>query len=216
MPHPFDPNTPHHLFAGALGMRPILAQRIASVTARWSEIEALQGSILAHLVQGDPAAAAALYTAMTNARAQRSALLAVAEARELGPEVLAELVAVIEQVSRRGKERNAIVHGLWGISDAHPDALVHCTLQSWIQLHAATHDFQNYEGETLEDPDQKQWKIRVSRLDMRVYEDSDFRQTIKRMDALKVRMGELFRVLKPDRYALEALLSLGPKPPTEE
>jgi hypothetical protein len=76
MPLPFDYSKNYRMGAGALRERPALAQRIAMVAAMWSALEVIQGEILTEIVDWEPLAGAAIYTALTSNNLQRAALLA--------------------------------------------------------------------------------------------------------------------------------------------
>lgn len=211
MPQRFDPNTPHQLGAGAIWLRPTLAPYIAVTTATWAITEVLMANVLAATVKGDPEAVIALYGAFNGARAQRSALSEVVAVADISDELRAEMIATFNAMKGPGSERNEIVHGLWGISDAYPDALVHCTTASWIKLQARTHDERNYSDATLDGLNKKMDKVHVDHLDMHFYKHHDFKQTLKRLDGINVRLSALHRKLRPERYLLEEIM----RPPSQ-
>ena len=209
MPQPFDPNKQHQLTPDAMRLRPEMAVQVASIASLWSFTEMLQGQILAHLVRGDPAAAAALYTAMKSLPGQRQGILEVARAVSVDKGVRAELDQIFKVAKNRASERNEVVHGLWGISDLHPKDLIHCTVESALTLHARTHDARHYSGATLEELDANIDNVSIRHLKLSRYTESDFTEISKRIDGLNHRMMDLLKSLKPERYLWQELFGQG-------
>ena len=109
--------------ASALRQRPTLAAAIGAITAMWADIEHELGLIMASILGTDATLGIAIYLNLQSEWAQRKVLRTAAESR-LSAEDAAMIVRFSESLRDRGKERNNIVHGLWGVSNKHPQDLV--------------------------------------------------------------------------------------------
>jgi hypothetical protein len=66
-----------------------------------------------------------MYMSLSGSAAQAAALEA-AFSQALAGTARDEFAATMADLKKRGKERNHIVHALWGVSDDYPDALINC------------------------------------------------------------------------------------------
>jgi hypothetical protein len=78
---------------------------------------------MASILGTDAALGIAIYLDLQSEWAQRKVLRTAAK-RRLSEEHAAKIVGFSESLHDRAKERNNIVHGLWGVSDEHPKDLV--------------------------------------------------------------------------------------------
>jgi hypothetical protein len=116
-----------------------------------------------------------------------------AAAVKLKPAHLKELKAILTEVAARARDRNRIVHGIWGVSDGYPDALLLGTVQAHIKMrsfqrHANRHGLTKEELDSgrFEHPD-----------DIVVYVDADFEAVEARIAETADRMGRFIEVLNP-------------------
>jgi hypothetical protein len=59
-------------------------------------------------------------------------LEAAAEAR-LSRDLRSEFATLLTSLRKRGRERNKVVHGLWGVSPQMPDVLINCPPENFIR-----------------------------------------------------------------------------------
>jgi hypothetical protein len=104
-----------------------------------STIDANLGYILAYLSGASAVVAIPMFHAVVSAEAQRAMLAAAAEARLAGAE-LAEFTDLFDDFKTRARERNRIVHNIWGHSPQHPGKSVWCHAKDFTRLptHFAT------------------------------------------------------------------------------
>jgi hypothetical protein len=209
MPQPLKRNKHFQLTAGALAMRPKLAAQIATIAALWSGTEAYHGIILAKVLQWEPTAGAAMYVAITSSVAQRTALLEAASIK-LPAERCTELQDILVEANARAKERNTIVHGIWGFSDNYPNALLHCSVKNMIM--------QQSRAEALESV-RKRGFASMAHVDafaieyeknerpegLTVYTQRDFSAVIKRLENLNKRLLQFIREFDPSWEILDQI-----------
>jgi hypothetical protein len=109
--------------ASGLRQRPTLAAAIGVITGIYANIEHELGLIMASILGTDAALGIAIYLNLRAEKARHEVLRAAAESR-LSTEHAAKIVGFWASLRDRSKERNNIVHGLWGFSDEHPKHLV--------------------------------------------------------------------------------------------
>jgi hypothetical protein len=107
---------------------PRLAQLVGQICVNWTGVDMQMGLLLGSLVGVDNEAAVAVFLSLRNNRAQRDALVAAAE-RTLNAELRQGFDALLSVHSRYDKQRNDVVHGVWGRAEQTPDDLVWCSLQ---------------------------------------------------------------------------------------
>jgi hypothetical protein len=105
--------------------RPHLALLAMKVIGEWSILESFLRGLFVQMLGANPAPAAAMYSALSGAQAQRSVFRAVAEVALPGHE-LEIFEAIFSIYSTAAKERNKIVHWVWGHSPQIPDGVLLC------------------------------------------------------------------------------------------
>lgn len=115
--------------------RPSLAPLAANVCANWVLIEEdmawlfslLMGVDLPNSESGDPQfhpIGSQIFDAMNNLQQRLDLLLRLLKWRKLD-EKTSEFQNLLEgKIRKQAKERNAIAHGLWGVNESEPDALI--------------------------------------------------------------------------------------------
>jgi hypothetical protein len=147
------PGTSYAIGPGQINSRPELASLVGQCIAMWADIELQMGLSLGAILKTNSEAAVALFLAAKTSRAQRDSLAAVARLLLTGDDLDAFEALMTIYVSLE-KQRNALAHGLFGISDALPDALLWCDMQNHanylINAYLAV-----YQGKPLADPNAK-------------------------------------------------------------
>lgn len=105
--------------------RPDLAILIARVATTWTWVEEALGRLFVQVLGTHARTGLMMYQALSSTAAQKAVLRAAAADR-LTPEMQQKLEAALKDFQSAARRRNAIVHGLWRLSDDHPDALVWC------------------------------------------------------------------------------------------
>jgi hypothetical protein len=101
--------------------------------AIWAEIEHGLGILLTDMLGTDAKLGLAIFFAMRTEGPQREVIKATAEQR-LPPEMAAKVVKFVTDLRDRTKGRNAVAHGIWGLSDKHPDELVWMDLETTVRV----------------------------------------------------------------------------------
>lgn len=127
----------HDISAGArtLEKRPYLAQMIGMIANGWSILDRQTTYTYALLMNQGPfiegfaaplePVALQVFTTIETQQKRMELLTKLAEWRVKNPQLLAELnETVIPSIRRAAKLRNVIMHSVWGITDAYPDALI--------------------------------------------------------------------------------------------
>jgi hypothetical protein len=109
--------------AYALSQRPDLAAIVLSCIAQWAQAEIKLGSLLGALMRSDKAIAVSMYLRLTNAEARRSVLDAAA-ATSLNDDDYTLFATAMKAIKPIRDRRNDFAHGLWGITNEIPDALL--------------------------------------------------------------------------------------------
>ena len=112
---------------------PRLAQIVGQITINWSGVDLQMALLLGSLLGVENEAAVAIFVSLRNHRAQRSALSAAAEMC-LGAELHSGFKALLAAHSRLDKQRNDVVHGIWGRAEKTPDDLIWCSLQDHANM----------------------------------------------------------------------------------
>lgn len=112
---------------------PKVAELVGRIAINWSGVELNLSLTLGCLLGVQNAAAVAVFLSIKNSRAQREALQAAAE-KILTGEVRNLFDVILSLHSRLDKQRNEVVHCVWGKSEATPDGII------W----SSTQDYANY------------------------------------------------------------------------
>jgi hypothetical protein len=70
------------------------------------------------------AAVGNMFHSIVSLQGKLSALDTVAAASRISPEARTEWKRIKDKVEKVAKERNTIIHGIWGTSTNHPDAII--------------------------------------------------------------------------------------------
>jgi hypothetical protein len=141
---------------GAVEQRPEAAVIIARCIAYWTYVEAETARLLSTILKANTAPAVAVYLSLQNARAKTDAMNAAASTT-LDANDLELYRAIIAYKSSVEKERNALAHGIIGITEQIKDGIV------WTDTTKYTH-FQvrnELDGltEKLQSDRQKTWYV---------------------------------------------------------
>lgn len=118
--------------------RPILAAHIGTIAAMWAQIETSLGNLLSKMLGTDAGVGTAMYLAIVSEQARTAALEAAAK-EKLPSEFKEKFSALIKSLKSPRKKRNIVVHGLWAISDGHPDSLILIDSNKFIRMWSANH-----------------------------------------------------------------------------
>lgn len=125
MPTPVPPEWAAEFGNDSVLQRPELATRIGAVAAAWSHCELQLGQFLSELCSNDHRAALAIIERFGTLTSRIQAVQSVAVA-VLPEKQKQDLIPMLRRFESVGKERNKIVHGIWGISHQAIDALLWC------------------------------------------------------------------------------------------
>ncbi len=114
-----------HVALNGLGERLDHAALLGQVVSISGRLESLLGWTLALFSRGSAEITVPMFNAVSSTDAQRSMLLVAAE-RALAPNEYDAFSDLMEDFRPRYKERNKLVHNLWGHSDDHPEMAVWC------------------------------------------------------------------------------------------
>lgn len=103
--------------------RPDLAIRIAIVANSWATLEAAAASCLGVIMRAEAQGTIAILSKISTATARAQAIREIAKATLPEPQ-LKQLNAMMKKFESLAKQRNDVVHGMWGVSGQHPAALV--------------------------------------------------------------------------------------------
>jgi hypothetical protein len=127
------PKAKYRFPANALSERPRLAPLIGQCIAFWSQAEAQLAVLLSAIMKTDTAIASAVFLSIRNSRAQREALGAAAQIGLTGREL--EMFSAIELVYQSlDAQRTDLAHGIFGVSDEMPDALLWAEAKDYIKF----------------------------------------------------------------------------------
>ena len=136
MPQPVDVSgaKPHR----QLLQRPELAAHIAAIAAQWTSVEERMAELLsaafghstkddlgAHSISRNWVALTAIRETETN-RVRLKIIDATLGAilKDRAADLFAEWEEIRDELNKRGRERNKVVHGNWSLSDEYPDDLI--------------------------------------------------------------------------------------------
>lgn len=112
---------------------PRLATIVGQITVNWSGVDLQLALLLGSLLGVENEASVAVFISLRNHRAQRDALQAAAE-KCLSTDLKEGFDALLAGHSRLDKQRNEVVHGLWGRAEKTPDDLIWCSLQDHANM----------------------------------------------------------------------------------
>jgi hypothetical protein len=128
MPQPYlavkpGGNGPFQFAPGVINKYPELVAKIGLVTSNWAKVDAEVQLTLVGMLGTSADLVAAIYRQIQAALSRDALIQAVAEEKLSGEEL--DLFHIIWKLSQSpNKQRNKIAHGVWGIADDIPDALI--------------------------------------------------------------------------------------------
>ena len=120
----------------ALGQRPGCAVLIATISSEWARLEheltsmfgaatGLNSATSKDTWQSSPNLAAfAALAALESLHARIAAITAAFDAIDIDARLKTSFAQISLELRKRAKERNAIIHGLWGIVDNYPNDVI--------------------------------------------------------------------------------------------
>jgi hypothetical protein len=123
MPQPYRGGGDLQFGRGFVLHHPQLAAHIAEIASIWSFTDEAWAYLLGIMLNFEAGAGLTIYQALTGTGAQRAVLNEIAD-QYLPEQFRAEFGALTKASRRRAIERNAVVHGLWFVDPAMPDALI--------------------------------------------------------------------------------------------
>jgi hypothetical protein len=152
----------------AIILRPQLAPLIAEIIARWADIEANVGSILAYLLRAEAGPTVAMLGAIRSASAQMD-MIAAAGARKLVDPELEVFEAVLKMARSAAYKRNRIAHHIWAHSEELPDALLLIEPAAYLDIFVAVSESMDEPSAEPNDP-----RFEPDESMITVYREGDF------------------------------------------
>lgn len=132
MPQPLRRAKTVQFGADHVSQRPQLAIAITRIVVLWSIVETNLGRILAEILGADASIGVAMYNALVGNAGQEAVLRAVV-AEKLSKDDADRFNDLLDEMRSRARERNRIVHGMWGIADTEPDKLIWQDQRVWAK-----------------------------------------------------------------------------------
>jgi hypothetical protein len=115
---------------------PQLASLVGRCAANWTMVESQMALTMGSLLGVENAASVAVFTSLRNSRAQREAIEAAAKV-SLTVDLQDIFSALLNVHKSLDSQRNDVIHGVWGNSEAIPDAAIWISLQNYAVSHIA-------------------------------------------------------------------------------
>lgn len=146
----YKPGMHYAIGAGEISKRPELASLVAQCIDTWTNIELQMSLSLGAILKTNSDTSVAIFLAIKTSSMQRDVLETVAKPL-LSGNSLDAFEALLSVYRSLEKQRNALAHGLFGISDALPDSLLWCDIQDHANflINVYLHE---YKGTPLKDP----------------------------------------------------------------
>lgn len=133
---PFLPkykDAPTAMGAKQIEKMPKVAELVGRITINWSGVDLQLSLALGSLLGVENRAAVAVFLSLRNHRAQRDALRAAAS-NSLSGEIRDIFETILNIHEELDKQRNDVVHGVWGQSNATPDGIIWSSLQAHANM----------------------------------------------------------------------------------
>jgi len=133
---PFLPtykDTPTSMGADIIEKLPKVAELVGRITTNWSWLDLQLSLALGSLLGVENAAAVAVFLSLRNHRAKRDALRAASE-KTLALELKELFDAILKVHNELDKQRNDVMHCVWGSADKTPDGLIWSSLQNHANM----------------------------------------------------------------------------------
>jgi hypothetical protein len=190
--------------AGVLHREPELAALVGESVAKWAAIEHSLGNILVEILGSHITPGLAMFSVLTSASAQLDTIKAAANVTLQG-EALDAFHATINVVQSAQKQRNRLVHWLWGQSPQVPNALL-LTDPTYIRN-------KRVEVDQFHREDARQRVAEMSREEMRelhafdhtkiyVYRKGDLERINRDLDEARAITGTLIWYLDEPRFGM--------------
>lgn len=131
--HPKYANTPTSMASFMIEKMPKVAEIVGRITVNWSGVDLQMSLLLGSLIGVENEASVAVFLSLKNNRAQREALSAAAE-KCLDDDLMRGFNALIAIHKRLDKQRNDVVHGVWGTAEKTPDGIIWSSLQDHANM----------------------------------------------------------------------------------
>jgi hypothetical protein len=191
--------------------KPNLANLVAVAIGWSSNIEYALGLVLVTMLDANVKPAFAMFSAITSAAAQRSALSSAAEA-VLSPDDLEIFGAVLAVARTTSEQRNKFAHGLWGTSPQVPDALLLVSPEHILGVHAQQTHFFSLPPDLMMDLDQ--WPSgEIDPTKIFVYREKDFQNLIRDFEQTATIVARFRDLVDPRLKRYEKCF---PEPPRDE
>jgi hypothetical protein len=125
--------SPVQIGASLIERLPRLAEFVGRIAINWSGVEVQLSLVLGSMLGVENSAAVAVFLSLRNHRAQRDGLRAAAD-KTLNDEDREILEAILARHEELDGQRNSVVHGIWGLSEATPDGIIWSSQQSHANM----------------------------------------------------------------------------------
>ena len=176
MPQPFKRRSDQEVIISpdAILQRPNFAALIALVAGYWSRLEHVFGMPFAFLLAGNEPTALACYHSVFELGLRKQLFISAANTRYLPQELIDEYNKLHTEIRKIAKNRNAIVHGLWGICETRKDSILLCEPNSFTKM---VFDAQSIHNENINQS--KTPQRTVARIDEFIeYKENDFKEIL--------------------------------------
>lgn len=170
------PNAKVSATPDALSLRPKLAPLISEVIARWADIEANVGSILAFLLHAEAGPTISMLQAVRSASAQFDMIEAAGRAKLMDPQ-LEMFEAVLKIARSSASKRNHVAHHIWAYSSDLPESLLLIEPAAYLDIFVAVSEsLRDFNSLDADHPRFEPDKTRI-----KVYRDTDFQGIISEL-----------------------------------
>ena len=182
MPRPLERGTPVTFGASTVLERPDLAAALGAIASTWAVVEIHLSGFLAELASTNHKAALAILARIPTAKARSETI------REIGRMTMPEdqfnaLKRLLALFNAGAKERNDVIHGVWGVAPSEPAALIWMHPKDYVEWHRS-HAARLLAGELDSDP-------MKSHPPFTVYLSTDLEAILERLNSL---LSEIVRL----------------------
>ena len=131
--HPQYTNSPTQMAPSLIENMPKLAELIGRITINWSGVDLQLSLLLGSLLGTNSPGAVAVFLSLRNNRSKRDVLEAAAN-KCLPPELIIGFNTIVDSHKELDKQRNDVVHGVWGIAPKIPDGIIWSSLQNHANM----------------------------------------------------------------------------------
>ena len=131
--HPQYADSSTQMASSLIEKMPKLADLVGRITINWSGVDLQLSLLLGSLLGINSFGAVAVFLSLRNHRSQRDALEAAAN-KCLSSELLDGFNTILKSHKELDKQRNDVVHGVWGIAPKTPDGIIWSSLQDHANM----------------------------------------------------------------------------------